>query len=108
MVQYFFLGVPKRRFGSHPCRVVSSSYQKMVHCHGRGREFESRRPRHFLSKANEKFSILSPVAQQRKRFVFRHFSRTPGSEYLPVCRQSGSQVAGLYFVGREPAIKIST
>jgi hypothetical protein len=32
MVQYLFLGVPKRDFGSHPWRVVSSSYQKMVHC----------------------------------------------------------------------------
>ena len=40
------LGNDERGFGSHPCRVVSSSYQKMVHCHGRGREFESRRPRH--------------------------------------------------------------
>ena len=27
------LGVPKRGFGSHPCRVVSSSYQKIVHCY---------------------------------------------------------------------------
>src|SRR3989442_597810 len=29
-------------FGSHPCRVVSSSYQKMVHCHGRGQRVDSR------------------------------------------------------------------
>src|SRR5260370_19841607 len=34
MGQYLLLGVPKRGFGSHPCRAVSSSYQKMVHCHG--------------------------------------------------------------------------
>jgi hypothetical protein len=27
---------------AHPCRVVSNSYQKIVHCHDRGREFESR------------------------------------------------------------------
>jgi MerR HTH family regulatory protein len=30
MVHYLLLRVPKRGFGSHPCRVVSSSYQKMV------------------------------------------------------------------------------
>src|SRR5260370_10742500 len=42
------LRVPKRGLGSHPCRVVSSSYQKTVYCHGRGREFESRRPRHIF------------------------------------------------------------
>src|ERR1017187_1772336 len=33
-------------FGSHPCRVVSVSYEQNGCCHGRGREFESRRPRH--------------------------------------------------------------
>jgi len=32
--------------GSHPRRVVSVSYQQIVGCHGRGRGFESRRPRH--------------------------------------------------------------
>jgi len=36
MVQQLLLGVPKRGFGSHACRVVSSSYQKMVHCYGSG------------------------------------------------------------------------
>src|SRR5580658_1431967 len=37
-------------FGSHPCRVVSVTYEKNGCCHGRGRGFESRRPRHsFLS-----------------------------------------------------------
>ena len=29
----------------HPCRVVSISYCASWICHGRGREFESRRPR---------------------------------------------------------------
>src|SRR6266487_5424442 len=56
------LGVPKRGFGSHPCRVVSSSYQKMVHCHGRGREFESRRPRHIVSIARERFWLSDSKA----------------------------------------------
>jgi hypothetical protein len=31
-------------FGSHPCRLVSISYRLTLDCHGRGREFESRRP----------------------------------------------------------------
>jgi hypothetical protein len=43
--------VPKRGLDSHPCRVVSNRYQKIVHCHGRGREFESRRPRHSFQKS---------------------------------------------------------
>jgi hypothetical protein len=53
------LRVPNRGSGSHPCRVVSISYQKMVHCHGKGREFESRRPRHFFSKELLRFSFFS-------------------------------------------------
>jgi hypothetical protein len=32
--------------GSHPCRVFSVSYDQPRRCHGRGRGFESRRPRH--------------------------------------------------------------
>ena len=50
MVQYLSLGVPKRGLDSHPCRVVSNSYQKIVHYHVRGREFESRRPRHSFQR----------------------------------------------------------
>ena len=61
------LGVPKRGFGSHPCRVVSSSYQKMVHCHGRGREFESRRPRHFFPKDLSRF-LRNQRSPERARF----------------------------------------
>ncbi len=34
----------------HPYRQVSMSYDKNG-CHGRGREFESRRPRHFKTPA---------------------------------------------------------
>src|SRR5690242_20652426 len=40
----------KRDSGSHPCRVVSVSYEQNGCCHGRGRGFESRRPRHSFSK----------------------------------------------------------
>jgi len=36
----------KHASGSHPCRVVSISYEQMLGCHGRGRGFKSRRPRH--------------------------------------------------------------
>jgi len=39
----------KRVFGSHPRRVFSISYHQIVDCHGRGRGFESRRPRQFFS-----------------------------------------------------------
>jgi hypothetical protein len=41
----------KTASGSHPCRVFSVSYEQVLGCHGRGREFESRRPRHFKSMA---------------------------------------------------------
>ncbi len=34
------------RSGSHPLRLVSISYATRISCHGRGRGFEPRRPRH--------------------------------------------------------------
>ncbi len=37
---------PIRRSGSHPRRLVSTSYALRISCHGRGRGFEPRRPRH--------------------------------------------------------------
>jgi hypothetical protein len=46
------------RFGSHPCRLVSISYDLIWFCHGRGREFESRRPRH-------SFSVVFPTRTAR-------------------------------------------
>ena len=39
------LGVSGRS-GSHPLRLVSTSYELRISCHGRGRGFEPRRPRH--------------------------------------------------------------
>src|SRR5260370_27543675 len=33
--QFLLLTVPNHGLGSHPCRVVSSSYQKKMHCHGK-------------------------------------------------------------------------
>src|SRR5438132_12201029 len=66
------LGVPKRGFGSHPCRVVSSSYQKMVHCHGRGREFESRRPRHSFQKSCTNFAATNEGAKGHVFALFLH------------------------------------
>src|ERR1700678_2010525 len=35
-------------FGSHPCRVVSVSYEQNGCCHSRGYGFESRRRRQFF------------------------------------------------------------
>jgi len=43
------INVAKRdsgRSGSHPLRLVSISYATRISCHGRGRGFEPRRPRH--------------------------------------------------------------
>ena len=95
------LGVPKRGFGSHPCRVVSSSYQKTVYCHGRGREFESRRPRHFfqaLRRNRQKLSGSTLVQIKKdapeKLSAFRAFwsNLGPGIRQLPTsCRAPSSQ-----------------
>ena len=63
MVQLLLLGVPKRGFGSHPCRAVSNSYQITVYCHGRGREFESRRPRHSFQKSCTNFAATNEGAK---------------------------------------------
>jgi hypothetical protein len=34
-------------------RLISSDYIKMLRCHGRGRGFESRRPRHLFNELQE-------------------------------------------------------
>ena len=73
MAHYLFLAVPKRDFGSHPCRVVSSSYQIMVLCHGRGREFESRRPRHIF---NSSFPCPEGLSEGSKDSQRDHLRRT--------------------------------
>ena len=44
--QYGGLGVSQSAERSHPSRMVIMSYGLPVHCHGRGRGFEPRRPRH--------------------------------------------------------------
>ena len=53
---------------NHPCRVVSNSYQKILHCHGRGREFESRRPHHSFQRLTrtEWLPRCTIVAQNEK------------------------------------------
>jgi hypothetical protein len=38
--------VPQGGEGSHPFPLIAISYEFPVHCHGRGRGFEPRRPRH--------------------------------------------------------------
>jgi hypothetical protein len=40
------------RFGSHQCALVSISYTSYFDCHGRGRGFEPRRPRHKPKRYN--------------------------------------------------------
>ena len=45
-VQLRFPRVPLRAVRRYPCRLIAMSYQRLSLCHGRGREFESRRPRH--------------------------------------------------------------
>jgi hypothetical protein len=44
--QYGLPGVPQGGEGSHPFPLIAISYEFPVHCHGRGRGFEPRRPRH--------------------------------------------------------------
>jgi hypothetical protein len=44
-------------FGSHPYRLVSISYGTILDCHGRGREFESRRPRHSFQAVAESLAF---------------------------------------------------
>jgi hypothetical protein len=54
----------------------------MVHCHGRGREFESRRPRHFLSprywleprEAKLAITSIGIVAQKWARTYTSHLA----------------------------------
>ena len=40
-------------------RLISSDYIKTLYCHGRGREFESRRPRHLFSINYRECSIFA-------------------------------------------------
>jgi len=45
-VHELFPSLTKTFLERHPCRVFSVSYEWNGRCHGRGRGFESRRPRH--------------------------------------------------------------
>ena len=62
-VQQEFPRVTSSGFGSHPCRPVSINYNLIRYCHGRGREFESRRPRHSFQPLAE--SLVSCVGTKR-------------------------------------------
>jgi hypothetical protein len=59
-----------RALRSHPCRVVSISYEQMLGCHGRGRGFESRRPRHSFQKS---WSDFAQTIEDPKGHVFVPF-----------------------------------
>jgi hypothetical protein len=71
-------------FRSHPCRGFSISYDRIGYCHGRGRGFESRRPRH---SSNRRRICLSKVTGQ---ITSRFLSTTALSEKLPTSRLIGS------------------
>jgi hypothetical protein len=49
-------------------RLISSDYIKTLGCHGRGREFESRRPRHIFKHLQQTQKIiwvcLGPISRQ--------------------------------------------
>src|SRR5882724_7854400 len=72
MVQKGFLRVTLGGFGSHPCRQVSVSYRKNNSCHGRGREFESRRPRHSFQKSCTNFAATNEGAKGHVFAPFLH------------------------------------
>ena len=48
-VQQDFPRIPWSATGGDRRREITTSYLWTLDCHGRGREFESRRPRHFLT-----------------------------------------------------------
>src|SRR6202521_5431318 len=50
-------------------RLISIDYIKTLGCHGRGREFESRRPRHFLTNPHGACAPVSSAVKERKRSV---------------------------------------
>ncbi len=52
---------PIRRSGSHPRRLVSTSYALWISCHGRGRGFEPRRPRHINLRKHEVYGIVATL-----------------------------------------------
>src|SRR5437660_11343808 len=54
-------------------RLISISYISLGRCHGRGREFEARRPRHFSSIVNDKGRYRQPSCAMA---IFRIFPAT--------------------------------
>jgi len=62
-------------------RLISSDYIKTLPCHGRGREFESRRPRHIFQRLTAWTLLIlgairvQPSSLQRPRWLSRAFAR---------------------------------
>ena len=62
-------------------RLISSDYIKTLRCHGRGREFESRRPRHSFTKDLAgfwKFGAKRPRKTRAKSFFSDHLANGAG------------------------------
>src|SRR6266478_5544115 len=65
-------------------RLISIDYVTTLRCHGRGREFESRRPRHFFSKymrvSSRKDPDLPPALATRSKYRFTGYRPIPWAE----------------------------
>ena len=66
------LGVSGRS-GSHPLRLVSTSYEFPVSCHGRGRGFEPRRPRHTLQMTYGAYGPKVTTKSGHNKLLNLHF-----------------------------------
>ena len=92
-------------FGSHPCRLVSISYGSTLYCHGRGREFESRRPRHILKQLRSignRYTIATLVFGQRASGLENKadgYRVTPKRRYNDSDQTTGSEIRSLVLFG---------
>jgi hypothetical protein len=63
-------------------RLISISYISLRRCHGRGREFESRRPRHSFQKSCTKFNETNGGKVTGRRMpqqLLHHFEFCPNA-----------------------------
>ena len=78
--------------------IVSMGYDQKYFCHGRGREFESRRPRHILKDLSpfwhvtsryEKVQVKNLALKGRLGEVFKDSNRLPYAEPVLLLRWYG-------------------